>query len=261
MKRAFLLFGYAFLYLPIALLVAWSFNDSRLVTVWGGFSLRWYGELAHDSRFLDAAFLSLKVAASSATLATLLGTLAALALVRFGDFRGRVVFTGLLAAPLVMPEVITGLALLLMFVALEQAVGWPEGRGFITVVLAHTTISMAFVTVVVRARLGQIDPSLEEAAQDLGARPAKAFLAVTLPLILPSLAAGWLLAFTLSLDDVVVSQFVTGPGTTTLPIEVFSSVRLGVSPEINALGSVIVFVVGIGIVVAWRLTRKGEPSS
>jgi len=258
MRRVALAVGYGFLYLPICLLVVWSFNDSRLVNVWGGFSTRWYLELAHDTRFLDAAWLSARVALSSATLATLLGTLAALALVRFGAFKGRLLFTGLLAAPLVMPEVITGLALLLLFVALEQVIGWPEGRGFLTVVLAHTTISTAYVTVVVRARLGQIDPSLEEAAQDLGARPAKAFLAVTLPLISPSLAAGWLLSLTLSLDDVVTTQFVAGPGATTLPIEVFSSVRLGVSPEINALGSVIVFVVGAGIIVAWRLMRGRE---
>jgi len=258
MRRAALVFGFTFLYLPICLLVLWSFNDSRLVTVWGGLSTRWYVELARDTRFLDAAWLSLRVAVLSASMATVLGTLAALALVRFGAFRGRVLFTGLLAAPLVMPEVITGLALLLLFVALEQLIGWPEGRGFLTVVLSHTTIATAYVTVVVRARLGQIDPSLEEAAQDLGARPVKAFLAVTLPLIVPSLAAGWLLALTLSLDDVVTTQFVSGPGATTLPIEVFSSVRLGVSPEINALGSVIVFVVGIGIIAAARLMRGRE---
>jgi putrescine transport system permease protein len=252
-------FGYAFLYLPIALLVAWSFNDSRLVSVWGGFSTRWYAHLAHDGRFLEAAWLSLQVAAASATLALILGTAAALALARLGRFRSRSLFEGLIAAPLVMPDVIMGLALLLMFVALEQAIGWPEGRGFLTITLAHATIALCYVTVVVRARLAQMDPSLEEAAQDLGAPPAKAFLLVTLPLLSPALAAGWLLAFTLSLDDVVVAQFVSGPGATTLPIQVMSSVRLGVSPEINALGTLIVAVVGAGIIIAWRLMeRRGE---
>ncbi len=248
-------FGYAFLYLPILVLMVWSFNKSRLVVIWGGLSTRWYGVLAHDPRFLDAAWLSLKVAATSATLALVLGTLAAVALVRFGDFRGRNLFMALIAAPLVMPDVIIGLALLLMFVALGQTVGWPSQRGFTTLVIAHATIAMTYVAVVVRARLGQMDHSLEEAAMDLGARPAKAFALITLPLLAPSLAAGWLLAFTLSLDDVVVAQFVTGPGATTLPIEVFSSVRMGVSPEINALGTIIVLVVAVGILAAWRLMR------
>jgi putrescine transport system permease protein len=253
-----LLFGYAFLYLPIAILVMWSFNASRMVTVWGGFSTHWYGELAQDDRFLDAAWLSLRVAATSATIALVLGTLAAVALVRFGAFRGRALFTALITLPLVMPEVITGLALLLTFVALEQAIGWPDGRGFTTVVLAHATIATAYVTVVVRSRLGLVDRSLEEAALDLGARPAKVFLVITLPLIAPALAAGWLLAFTLSLDDVVVAQFVSGPGATTLPIAVFSSVRLGVSPEINALGTIIVGLVAIGIALAGRLLRSRQ---
>jgi len=251
-----LAFGYAFLYLPIALLMVWSFNDSRLVSVWGGFSTRWYAQLAHDTRFLDAAWLSLRVAAASASLALVLGTCAALALVRVRRFRGRTLFALLIAAPLVMPDVIMGLALLLMFVALEQAIGWPDGRGFLTITLAHATIALCYVTVVVRARLAQTDPSLEEAAQDLGAPPAKAFVLVTLPLLAPALAAGWLLAFTLSLDDVVVAQFVSGPGATTLPIQVMSSVRLGVSPEINALGTVIILVVGAGIAVAWRLLER-----
>lgn len=258
MKRSvFLLsalgFGYAFLYLPIALLVVWSFNGARIVNVWGGFSTKWYVELTRNDAFLDAAALSLKVAATSATAALALGTLAAVVLVRFGRFRGRVLFNGLIAAPLVMPEVILGLALLLLFVALEQATGWPEGRGFSTIVIAHTTIGMAYATVVVRSRLSQMDESLEEAAMDLGAKPAKVFFVITLPVIAPSLAAAWLLAFTLSLDDVVVAQFVSGPGATTLPIEVFSSVRLGVSPQINALGTIIVAVVAIIIVAAWRL--------
>jgi putrescine transport system permease protein len=255
--QGLLAFGYAFLYIPIALLALWSFNDSRLVTVWGGFSTRWYAQLAQDERFLDAALLSLRVAATSATGALILGTLAAVALVRFGSFRGRALFVGLTAAPMILPDVIMGLALLLMFVALEQVTGWPDGRGFLTIVIAHTTIATAYVTVVVRARLVQMDRSLEEAALDLGARPAKVFAVITLPLIAPSLVAGWLLAFTLSLDDVVVAQFVSGPGATTLPIAVFSSVRLGVSPEINALGTVIVAVVAMGILAAaWLMNRK-----
>ena len=249
--------GYTFLYLPIAVLVVYSFNASRLVTVWGGLSTKWYAELAHDQRFLDAAWLSLRVAVTSATGALVIGTLAAVALVRFGAFRGRGLFSALVAAPLVMPEVIMGLALLLTFVALEQAVGWPHGRGFLTLVIAHVTLSTAYVAVVVRSRLSQMDRSLEEAALDLGARPLKVFTAVTLPLMAPALAGGWLLAFTLSVDDVVVSQFVTGPGTTTLPIEVFSSVRLGVSPEINALGSIIVAVVAVVILAAARLLAQG----
>lgn len=254
-----LVFGYAFLYLPIGLLVAWSFNASRVANVWGGFSAKWYGELLDNEEFLDAAWLSLKVAATSATAALTLGTLAALVLVRFGGFRGRILFSGLVSAPLVMPEVIVGLAMLLLFVALEQLTGWPDGRGFATIAIAHTTIGMAYATVVVRSRLAQMDSSLEEAAMDLGARPTKVFLVITLPVIAPSLAAAWLLAFTLSLDDVVVAQFVSGPGATTLPIEVFSSVRLGVSPQVNALGTIIVAVVAIIIVAAWRLmsARKG----
>lgn len=247
-------FGYAFLYLPIALLVVWSFNASRIVNIWGGFSTKWYGELAGNEAFLDAAWLSLKVAATSATAALALGTLAAVVLVRFGRFTGRLLFNGLIAAPLVMPEIILGLAMLLLFVALEQAIGWPDGRGFATIAIAHTTVGMAYATVVVRSRLAQMDESLEEAALDLGARPLKVFFVITLPVIAPSLAAAWLLAFTLSLDDVVVAQFVSGPGATTLPIEVFSSVRLGVSPQVNALGTIIVCVVAVIIVVAWRLS-------
>lgn len=247
-------FGYAFLYMPIALLVVWSFNGSRIVNVWGGFSTKWYGELTRNEAFLDAAWLSLKVAATSATAALILGTLAAVVLVRFGRFRGRLLFNGLIAAPLVMPEIILGLAMLLMFVALEQLIGWPDGRGFATIAIAHTTVGMAYATVVVRSRLAQMDESLEEAALDLGARPLKVFFLITLPVIAPSLAAAWLLAFTLSLDDVVVAQFVSGPGATTLPIEVFSSVRLGVSPQVNALGTIIVCVVAVIIFAAWRLT-------
>lgn len=251
-----LVFGYAFLYLPIALLVAWSFNESRMVTVWSGFSTKWYVELARNQAFLESALLSLKVAAFSATLALILGTLAALALVRFGRFAGRGLFTGLVTAPLVMPEIILGLAMLLLFVALQQAIAWPDGRGFTTIAIAHTTIGMAYATVVIRSRLAQMDSSLEEAAMDLGARPVKVFFVITLPVIAPALVAAWLLAFTLSLDDVVVAQFVSGPGSTTLPIEVFSSVRLGLSPQINALGTIIIAVVATVIFAVWRLMRR-----
>lgn len=251
-----LLFGYAFLYAPIALLMVYSFNASREVSVWGGFSTKWYGELLHNQAYLDAAWLSLKIAATSATGALVLGTLAALVLVRYGRFRGRMMFNGLITAPLVMPEIILGLAMLLLFVALEDFIGWPDGRGFTTIAIAHTTVGMAYATVVIRSRLAQMDESLEEAAMDLGARPVKVFFLITLPVIAPSLAAGWLLAFTLSLDDVVVAQFVSGPGSTTLPIEVFSSVRLGVSPQVNALGTIIVVVVAVIIGLAWRLSAR-----
>lgn len=248
-----LAFGYAFLYLPILLLVIYSFNASRLVTVWGGLSTKWYGELLHDQKVLDAAWLSLKVALTAASAATVLGTLAAVALVRFRRFPGRTLFSAMVAAPLVMPEVMTGLALLLLFVALEQALGWPAGRSMTTIVIAHITFCVSFVTVVVRSRLVQMDPALEEAALDLGAKPVRIFFVITLPLIAPALAAGWLLAFTLSIDDVVISAFVTGPGATTLPIVIFSKVRLGVSPEINALASIVVVVVGLVIAAAGRL--------
>jgi len=263
MKRStFLLsmlcFGYAFLYLPILLLIGWSFNASRVVSVWGGFSTKWYGELLKNDNFLDAAWLSLQVAATSATGSLILGTLAALVLVRFGRFRGRLLFNALISAPMVMPEIILGLAMLLLFVALEQMIGWPDGRGFTTITIAHTTVGMAFATVVIRSRLAQMDISLEEAAMDLGARPAKVFLLITLPVIAPALIAGWLLAFTLSLDDVVVAQFVTGPGANTLPIEVFASVRLGVSPQVNALGTIIVAAVAVIIVSAWKLLDKRD---
>lgn len=253
-----LLFGYAFLYAPIALLMVYSFNASREVSVWGGFSTKWYGELLHNQAYLDAAWLSLKIAATSATGALVLGTLAALVLVRYGRFRGRMMFNGLITAPLVMPEIILGLAMLLLFVALEDLIGWPDGRGFTTIAIAHTTVGMAYATVVIRSRLAQMDESLEEAAMDLGARPVKVFFLITLPVIAPSLAAGWLLAFTLSLDDVVVAQFVSGPGSTTLPIEVFSSVRLGVSPQVNALGTIIVVVVAVIIGLAWRLSARKQ---
>ncbi len=237
--------GFLFLYLPIVLLVVFSFNESRLVTVWGGFSTKWYGELFRNQQILGAAWLSFKIAAMNATGATILGTLAGLALARFGSFRGRPLLTGLATAPLVMPEVITGLSLLLLFVAMEQAIGWPAGRGITTITIAHMTFSMAYVTVVVQSRLATLDQSLEEASMDLGARPAKVFFLITMPIILPAILAGWLLAFTLSWDDLVITSFVTGPGSSTLPVVIFSKVRLGVSPDINALATLLILAVAI----------------
>ncbi|NYZ15128.1 ABC transporter permease subunit [Azospirillum sp. RWY-5-1] len=251
-------FGYAFLYVPIFLLMLYSFNENRLVTVWSGFSTKWYGELLENTQLLDAAYLSLKVAAISASFAVVLGTLAGLALARFGRFRGRMLFGGMITAPLVMPEVITGLSLLLLFVALEGLVGWPDGRGVTTITIAHTTFAMAYVAVIVQSRLSSMDDSLEEAAMDLGARPAKVFFVITLPIISPAIVSGWLLAFTLSLDDLVIASFVSGPGSTTLPMVIFSSVRLGVSPQINALATVIVLLVATGIFVATLVLARQE---
>ena len=236
--------GFAFLYLPIAILVIYSFNASRLVTVWGGWSLRWYHEFFNDSAMIKAAWMSLGVAVASASIATLLGTLAAVALTRGESFRGRTLFSGMLYAPLVMPEVITGLSLLLLFVALNAE------RGFWTVTIAHTTLTMCFVSVVVQSRLTSLDKSLEEAAMDLGCDPMGAFIAVTLPLIAPAIAAGFMLAFTLSLDDLVIASFTTGPGSATLPIRIYSEVRLGVKPEINAICTLVVALIAMVIVVA-----------
>ncbi|HZT25197.1 MAG TPA: ABC transporter permease subunit [Pseudolabrys sp.] len=244
--------GLAFLYLPIAILVIYSFNASRLVTVWGGWSLAWYRALLHDHAMLAAASISLRVAALSATAASVLGTCAAIALTRLGRFRGRLLFSGMVYAPLVMPEVITGLSLLLLFVALDV------DRGFWTVVLAHTTLTMCFVTVIVQARLVGFDRSLEEAAMDLGCPPLKTFFAITLPLIAPAIAAGWMLAFSLSLDDLVIASFTTGPGATTLPIRIYSEVRLGVKPEINAICTIMVAVVALGTIVASLMTKRGH---
>jgi len=249
--------GFAFLYIPVASLVIYSFNKSKLVTVWGGFSTQWYGELLHNQQILGAAWLSLKVATLSATLAVVLGTLAGLVLARFGPFKGRTLLSGLTTAPLVMPEVITGLSLLLLFVTMEQVIGWPAGRGMTTIVIAHVTLTMAYVTVIVQSRLAQMDDSLEEAAMDLGAKPAKVFFLITLPIIFPALMSGWLLAFTLSLDDLVITSFVAGPGSTTLPMVIFSKVRLGVSPDINALATILVSVVAVGVTIAgFTMTRQ-----
>lgn len=241
---ASLALGLAFLYLPIVILVIYSFNASRLVTVWGGWSLRWYREFFGDRAMIEAFWMSLRVAVSSATIATLIGTLAAVALARGERFRGRTLFSGMLYAPLVMPEVITGLSLLLLFVALNAE------RGFWTVTIAHTTLTMCFVAVVVQSRLGSLDRSLEEAAMDLGCAPVRAFLSVTLPLIAPAIVAGWMLAFTLSLDDLVIASFTTGPGSATLPIRIYSEVRLGVKPEINAICTLVIALIAVVIVVA-----------
>ena len=249
-RMTVLALGFAFLYIPIASLVFYSFNKSRLVTVWGGFSTKWYGELLRNEQILNAAWLSLKVAAISATLAVALGTLAGMVLARFGPFKGRTLLSGLSTAPLVMPEVITGLSLLLLFVTMEQIIGWPKGRGMTTIIISHITFTMAFVTVVVQSRLAQMDDSLEEAAMDLGARPHKVFFLITLPIIFPALMSGWLLAFTLSLDDLVITSFVAGPGSSTLPMVIFSKVRLGVSPDINALATILVAIVAVGVVIA-----------
>jgi len=256
--RSMMIAGFLFLYIPILSLIIFSFNESRLVTVWAGFSTKWYGELFRNEQVLGAAWLSFKIAAMNATGATILGTLAGLALARFGRFRGRPLLTGMATAPLVMPEVITGLSLLLLFVAMEQAFGWPEGRGITTITIAHITFSMAYVTVVIQSRLATLDGSLEEAAMDLGARPAKVFFLITLPIILPAILAGWLLAFTLSWDDLVITSFVTGPGASTLPVVIFSKVRLGVSPDINALATILVLIVAIGIAIAGLYMRRQQ---
>ena len=244
--------GLAFLYLPIVILVIYSFNASRLVTVWGGWSTRWYAELLRDEAMLDAAWTTLRIGLVSATAATILGTVAAVALVRVGRFRGRTLFSAMVYAPLVMPEVITGLSLLLLFVAVDV------DRGFWTIAIAHTTVTMCFVTVVVQARLLDFDISLEEAAMDLGCPPLKAFLTITLPLIFPAIAAGWVLAFTLSLDDLVIASFTTGPGATTLPLRIYSEVRLGVKPEINAVCTIMIAVVAIGVAAVVLISKRGE---
>ncbi len=244
--------GLAFLYLPIAILVVYSFNDSRLVTIWSGASLRWYRELFNDAAMLESASVSLRIALLSATAATVLGTLAALALTRGRRFGGRLLFSGMIYAPLVMPEVITGLSLLLLFVAVDI------DRGFWTIVIAHTTLTLCFVAVVVQSRLVTFDMSLEEAAMDLGCPPLRTFLTVTLPLIWPAVASGWMLAFALSLDDLVIASFVTGPGATTLPIRIYSEVRLGVKPEINAVCTIMIAVVAAGLVVASLLTKRSQ---
>lgn len=252
-----LCFGVALLYIPILVLIAYSFNASELVNVWGGFSTTWYRELLHNRQILDAAALSLEVGAVASTAAVVLGTLAAIALVRFTRFRGRLLLTGMINAPLVMPEIITGITQLLLFVAMFHLFGWPH-RGFITIVIAHVAFATAYVTVTVRSRLHSADHSLEEAAMDLGSGPVRAFIDTTLPIIAPALLSGWLLGFTLSLDDLVISSFVSGPGTSTLPMVIYSKVKLGLSPDINALASLIIAAVGLCVVLGSYLMRRSE---
>jgi putrescine transport system permease protein len=253
-----LCFGFAFLYVPILSLIVYSFNSSKLVTVWSGFSVKWYGELLRNDLILDAAMLSLEIAIMSATVAVALGTLAGLALVRMGRFRGRLLFTGMITAPLVMPEVITGLSLLLLFVSMELLIGWPAGRGVTTITIAHVTFSMSYVAIIVQARLAGMDESLEEAAMDLGSRPLRVLMDITLPIISPAMVSGWLLSFTLSLDDLVIASFVSGPGSSTLPMVIFSKVKLGVTPDINALATLLIVVVTIGVVIAGTLMMRQE---
>ncbi len=245
-----LIVGFTFLYLPIALLVIYSFNESRLVTVWAGFSTRWYGELLQNKGLMNAAWVTLRVALMSSTVATLLGLLAGLTLSRLGAFRGRTLFSGMIYAPLVMPDVIIGLSLLLTFVAMSM------DRGIVTVTIAHITFSMCYVAVVVQSRLVGFDRSIEEAAMDLGCPPGRTFLVITLPIIMPAIVSGWLLSFTLSLDDLVIASFATGPGATTLPMKIYSQVRLGVTPEINAVSTILVGIVAIGVLVASLLARR-----
>lgn len=250
--------GFAFLYAPIVSLVIFSFNANRLVTVWSGFSTQAYADLLADPALLPALWLSLQIGAIAASIALVLGTLCAVALVRFRRFRGRTVLQATVSAPLVMPDVITGLALLLLFVAMESLIGWPRGRGMLTIIIAHATFCTAYVTVVVQSRLSDFDYSLEEAAMDLGASPVRVFFDITLPIIAPALISGWLLAFTLSLDDLVIASFVSGPGASTLPMVIFSKVKLGVSPEVNALATIIIGVVTIGVIAATILQFRAR---
>jgi putrescine transport system permease protein len=250
-------FGLAFLYIPMIMLIIYSFNYSKLVPVWGGFSTRWYGVLFRSEEIWNSVALSLKIAVVNACFATLLGTLAGLALVRFGSFKGRTLFSGMITAPLVMPEVITGLSLLLLFITLGDMIGWPEKRGFTTITIAHITFSMAYVAIIIQSRLVGMSQDLEEAAQDLGAKPFRVMIDITMPLIAPGMLAGWLLAFTLSLDDLIIASFVSGPGAITMPMLIYSRVRLGLRPDINALATIIIVTVAIGVLLAgWIMLRQ-----
>ncbi len=251
-------FGFAFFYIPILSMIFFSFNKSRLATVWGGFSVEWYFKLFKNAQIIKAATLSLEIAVISATLATILGTMAGMALARFSGFKGRTLFSGLVSAPLIMPEVITGVSMLLLFVFMEKYIGWPASRGFTTITLAHTTFALSYVAVIIQSRLLSMDVSLEEAAMDLGSKPWQVLFDVTLPIIAPAMISGWLLAFTISLDDVVITNFTTGPGATTLPILIWGKVKLGVTPDINALATLIVLVVGIGVGLAGYLMYRSE---
>ena len=263
-RRSFVLItlaslGFIFLYAPILSLIVYSFNDSKLVTVWGGWSLKWYSALFQNQQIIDAAVVSLKIAFISATLAAILGTIAGFVLSRMGRFHGKTILSGWITAPLVMPEVITGLSLLLLFVAMESLFGWPAGRGITTVIIAHTTFCLAYVAVIVQSRLASLDDTLEEAAMDLGAPPSSLFFLITLPLIAPAIVSGWLLSFTLSLDDLVIASFVSGPGNSTLPMVIFSKVRLGVTPEVNALATLMILLVTIGVLTAvWLIRRQNK---
>jgi len=256
--RICLLLGFFFLYAPMLVLIVYSFNASERVNIWGGFSTRWYGELFRDEAMMAGLWMSLQLAFATATAAIIMGTLAALVLTRVRNFRGKTLFGGMVTAPLVMPEVITGLSLLLLFVGMANTFGWPAERGFLTIWIAHVTFCMAFVTVVVSSRLRELDKSLEEAAMDLGASRLGTFFHITLPIIAPALVSGWLLAFTLSLDDLVIASFVAGPASTTLPMIVFSSVRMGLSPQINALATLLILAVALGAALAFSLSLRDE---
>jgi putrescine transport system permease protein len=260
-RVAALVGGYAFLYVPIVVVVVYSFNESRLVTVWAGFSTHWYGALLQNQQLLSAAWLSVRIAAVNATLAVFLGTCAALLVAHARRGLIRSLLVAMIAMLLVVPEVILGFALLLTFVSMDQWLGWPQGRGAPTITMAHVTFSIAFAAIIVRARLATLDPVLEEAARDLGASPARVLTTITLPLLAPALAAAWLLAFTLSLDDLVIASFTSGPGSTTLPMVIYSSIRLGVSPQINALATIMIGVVAVGVIAAtWVMVRRGRRS-
>jgi putrescine transport system permease protein len=253
-----MIFGFAFFYIPILSMIVYSFNASRLATVWGGFSTKWYVALFTNDKVIDALILSLKIALVSATIATILGTMSGIVLARYTKFRGRTLFSGLVTAPLIMPEVITGISLLIFFILLGNWIGWPASRGFTTITLAHITFSAVFVTTIVHARMLQADRAIEEAAMDLGSRPWQVMFDITLPVISPAILSGWLLAFTISLDDVVITAFTTGPGSTTLPLLIWSKVKLGVTPDINALATLMVVTVGLGVVAAGIIMNRAE---
>ncbi len=254
-SKFFLFLGYTFLYIPLLCIVIYSFNESRYLNTWGGFSVKWYKELISNKIILHATWTSLKVATISATFSVILGTMAALVITRFGRFKGKSLFIGSITSPLVMPEVIMGLSLLMLFIGMEKIIGWPE-RGIMTVVIAHTTLTLSYVTMVVQSRLQDLDKSIEEAALDLGASPLKVFFVITLPMIAPSIILGWLLAFALSLDDVVIASFVSGPEATTLPMVIFSSLRFGISPEVNALATILISALSIGVIAASFIIYK-----
>jgi putrescine transport system permease protein len=253
-----MVFGFAFFYIPILSMIVYSFNASRLATVWGGFSTKWYVALFTNDKVIDALILSLKIALVSATIATILGTMSGIVLARYTKFRGRTLFSGLVTAPLIMPEVITGISLLIFFILLGNWIGWPASRGFTTITLAHITFSAVFVTTIVHARMLQADRAIEEAAMDLGSRPWQVMFDITLPVISPAILSGWLLAFTISLDDVVITAFTTGPGSTTLPLLIWSKVKLGVTPDINALATLMVVTVGLGVIAAGIIMNRAE---